>query len=705
MAPAYTPAGPRTGREKHIKVCVRVRPFSKTEVVRGGGKSAWTWHDNTIYQQIFPAQPPQRRYTQEQKNASTSSGESSRGDGSSSSYPSSYSFDQLYPPQAKNKDVYDRSIKDMIHAAVEGYHTSVFIYGQTGTGKTYTMQGDKQEPGIIQLAVRDIFDHVQTHPDMEFLLRFSYLEIYNERIYDLLAAGASNEIKIYDIERDDADEDNNANLGCKEIFIKGLREEIVLSVDHVLSLVEVGNFHRHVAITDTNDQSSRSHTIFRLTIESQRNSGSDLNNEEAPPVRSATLNLIDLAGSESVRLQSLENQHVEEGKYINRSLLTLGHIIWKLSRDKSKSSSSSSMPLPYKNSKLTRILQPSLGGKAQIAVICTIAPSVACIAETHNTLKFATRARRVKHRASINEYAGKTALLNKYRGRIRELEKQMEELQRRKASASFSSGGATQAIVNLSTIEERQMEIQFAINNINRVILNSSKRRESLDSRPSERNALSSASMETASIEGDRETKPASPKVRILTPEIEDPPEQVSTSRPNSPQDNGNKTDEAESVSDISPPSIASMSQQVYRSKMSDRQASSTSSTQFHHSNPGNQHQHFYERPSLIAVLKTKYLDALWKMEEATRRKSVPSSVETFQPINLASFASGDMESQKELLREFVRGLEVAETEQSWRASRIQELEDENRRLQMILQSREEELLALKNINLEDETF
>lgn len=126
------------------------------------------------------------------------------------------------------------------------------------------MQGGRGDPGIIQLGVQDIFDHIARHPSMEFLLRFSYLEIYNERIHDLLAAGAKSDIKIYDVHNRAAAANARDGFVTKDVVIKGLREEIVLSTEHVLSLVEVGNLHRHMAMTDSNDQSSRSHVVFRM---------------------------------------------------------------------------------------------------------------------------------------------------------------------------------------------------------------------------------------------------------------------------------------------------------------------------------------------------------------------------------------------------------------------------------------------------------
>uniref|UniRef100_K3WP33 Kinesin-like protein n=1 Tax=Globisporangium ultimum (strain ATCC 200006 / CBS 805.95 / DAOM BR144) TaxID=431595 RepID=K3WP33_GLOUD len=298
-------------REKRIKVCVRLRPFTKNEAVKAGGKAAWTWHENTIYQQIFPAQIPIRRLTGDKKSGgSTTSSSVGSTHPDSATLPSSYSFDYLYPPMSTTHEVYEETVKDAITGAMDGYHSSVFLYGQTGTGKTYTMQGTKTDPGIVQLSVQDIFNHVASHPDMEFLLRFSYLEIYNERIYDLLAAGAKAEVKIYEVSRNNTNSSNsNSNSNSnnsrdssssgpvKDVVIKGLREEIVVTMEHVLSLVEVGNQHRHMATTESNDQSSRSHVIFRMVIESQHKRSRDRNLNA--PARSATLNLIDLAGSES----------------------------------------------------------------------------------------------------------------------------------------------------------------------------------------------------------------------------------------------------------------------------------------------------------------------------------------------------------------------------------------------------------------------
>lgn len=432
-------------------------------------------------------------------------------------------------------------------------------------------------------------------------------------------------------------------------------------------------------------------------IESQhkRNQGR-MSNSNAP-ARSATLNLIDLAGSESVRLANTTGQHLEEGKFINRSLLTLGHIIWKLSRERHSSSKHSSSRqhtlshLPYRNSKLTRILQPSLGGQAQVAVICTVAPSVECLAETHNTLKFASRARRLRNRASVNETTGESVLLKKYRARIRELEEQLETLQRRKSTAGFGSRGTTQANANLSTIEQRQMELKFAINNINRVILNSGAQQ------------LVPASTANASHLRDR---PRPPEVKT-----EEQPVPVDARDGNTDNQNDDDEDGASAINSnrtligsggsrastktlplSSSSSLPTTDGGDFEPKdiIEEEEPEDEDGAVLQASSPpaGSTVQH---RASLTTILKSKYLEELSKIDQRSGRWSLRSSEET--------------EPQKELLKEFVRGLEIAEAEQETRMSKIQELELENRQLRQILQSREEELTTFKNIRGEDETF
>ncbi|KAE8998444.1 hypothetical protein PR003_g20294 [Phytophthora rubi] len=774
MAPSGSSAAP--ARDKRIKVCVRLRPFTRTEKLKAGGKAAWTWHENTIYQQIFPAQIPSRVVSsdgEEKKRSggSTASSSSSALRDSASTLPSSYSFDYLYPPATQTQTLYEETVKDAIMAATEGYHSSVFLYGQTGTGKTYTMQGGRGDPGIIQLGVQDIFDHIARHPSMEFLLRFSYLEIYNERIHDLLAAGAKSDIKIYDVHNRAAAGNARDGFVTKDVVIKGLREEIVLSTEHVLSLVEVGNLHRHMAMTDSNDQSSRSHVVFRMVIESQAKRNSRDRGEVAP-VRSATLNIIDLAGSESVRLANTTGQALEEGKFINRSLLTLGHIIWKLSRDRHRKGPSgvrtpSTPHLPYRNSKLTRILQPSLGGQAQIAIVCTASPSVECLAETHNTLKFASRARRVRNRVVVNEGLGESALLRKYRARIRELEEQLEHLQIRRRPR----GPAQMSSSNQSTLDERQMELKFAINNINRVILNSSQAQErpddeelaSIDEDTFPAMAMPPQTWESAqappAVQTSRRSDPqvqrkptprqlaarqqaemereipqtqsraasrpllrqepvhSSSTVSISQPEPEEEDDDharprlvhsgssVNTSNKTLIGSGGSASTKTLPLSTSSSRHLTDNDEDLAETKEEydgDEEEEPEHEEDAEHDTPTHPEATFDEapiapspmphvapaastssaRPSLTSMLKTKYMDELSKMDQRAGRWQHTDQSELYK--------------QKELLREFVRGLEIAQAEQETRMSKIRELELENRRLRQSVAAREDELSQLK---------
>eukprot|EP00889_Picochlorum_renovo_P006018 jgi/Picre1/33048/NNA_008374.t1 len=312
-----------------------------------------------------------------------------------------YSLDSVFDEQSKTKDVYDMTTKKLIEQVVEGFNSTVFAYGQTSSGKTHTMKGNEEEPGIIPLSVRDLFRMMQQlSNERDFLVRVSYMEIYNEEIRDLLAAGdvCGSQVAIK----------QSAEQG---IFVDGLQEIIVSSVDHVLQLVEQAEQERHVGETKMNKRSSRSHAIFRMVIESRAHAGGNT------PVKVATLNLVDLAGSERISKTGAEGQRKKEGAAINKSLLSLGTVISKLSEGASH--------IPYRDSKLTRILQPSLGGNAKTAIICAITPAVEHCEESHSTLRFACRAKTVVNRATMNEVLTDAALLKKQAKEIEELRKQI----------------------------------------------------------------------------------------------------------------------------------------------------------------------------------------------------------------------------------------------------------------------------------------
>ncbi|KAJ1017750.1 hypothetical protein NDA16_005069 [Ustilago loliicola] len=296
-----------------------------------------------------------------------------------------YTFDSIQTGSS-NRPVYITVARPLIRAALDGYDAVVFAYGQTASGKTFTLSGNEkgEEAGIIPRAVRDIFRGIkQSSARREYLLRASYLEIWNEVVKDLLEPSNVPQVR-----------DDKRKRGGKGTTVQPLREEIVTSPSQVRELLARGQANRHVGATDWNERSSRSHTCFKITIESwDRNTAADLGKK----VTVSELCLIDLAGSEKYISQGGERR--TEGSHINKSLLTLGKVIYALSER-----NSSSAHIPYRDSKLTRILQNSLSGNARVAVVCTLNPTPNAVEESLSTLNFAKRIKKVGLNAKKNEF-------------------------------------------------------------------------------------------------------------------------------------------------------------------------------------------------------------------------------------------------------------------------------------------------------------
>ncbi|KAG0557463.1 hypothetical protein KC19_11G132500 [Ceratodon purpureus] len=314
-----------------------------------------------------------------------------------------FAFDTIFGADAKNINIYEEHAKAVVQSAVAGFNGTVFAYGQTSSGKTYTMRGSESEPGITRLAVSEIFRHIQQGMDREYLIRVSYMEIYNEEINDLFAPD-SRKLQIHE------------NLE-KGVFVAGLREEIVDSVEQVLGLLEAGEAKRHFGETNMNLHSSRSHSIFRMVIESRSKSGKGEKGSDADAVRVSELNLVDLAGSERIAKTGAGGVRLKEGGHINKSLMCLGNVINKLCEGGAKQGAH----IPYRDSKLTRILQTALGGNARTAIICTMTPDEEQIDESRGTLQFASRAKRVTNCAQVNEILTDAALLKRQKKEIEEL--------------------------------------------------------------------------------------------------------------------------------------------------------------------------------------------------------------------------------------------------------------------------------------------
>uniref|UniRef100_A0A5B7BK84 Putative centromere-associated protein E isoform X3 n=1 Tax=Davidia involucrata TaxID=16924 RepID=A0A5B7BK84_DAVIN len=321
---------------------------------------------------------------------------------------SKFEFDRIFGEECKTVEVYEARTKEIVAAAVCGFNGTVFAYGQTNSGKTHTMRGSTTECGVIPLAVQELFDSIQEDMDREFLLRMSYMEIYNEEINDLLAP-EHRKLQIHEsIERG--------------IFVAGLREEIVACPEQVLELMEFGESHRHIGETNMNLHSSRSHTIFRMIIESRDRMEDEDLSSSCDAVRVSVLNLVDLAGSERAAKTGAEGVRLKEGSHINKSLMTLGTVIKKLS----EGAESQGSHVPYRDSKLTRILQPALGGNANTAIICNITLAQIHADETKSSLQFASRALRVTNCAHVNEILTDAALLKRQKKEIEELRAKLQ---------------------------------------------------------------------------------------------------------------------------------------------------------------------------------------------------------------------------------------------------------------------------------------
>lgn len=323
-------------------------------------------------------------------------------------YPNKFEFDRVFGEDCKTFEVYQARTKEIVASAVRGFNGTVFAYGQTNSGKTHTMRGSPTEPGIIPLAVNNLFDVIHQDADREFLLRMSYMEIYNEEINDLLVP-EHRKLQIHEsLERG--------------IYVAGLREEIVASSEQVLDLMEFGESHRHIGETNMNLYSSRSHTIFRMIIESRDKVEDGDTGNSCDAVRVSVLNLVDLAGSERAAKTGAEGIRLKEGSHINKSLMTLGTVIKKLS----EGAESQGSHVPYRDSKLTRILQPALGGNANTAIICNITLAQIHADETKSTLQFASRALRVTNCAHVNEILTDAALLKRQKREIEELRAKLQ---------------------------------------------------------------------------------------------------------------------------------------------------------------------------------------------------------------------------------------------------------------------------------------
>ncbi|XP_043361047.1 kinesin heavy chain isoform X2 [Dermochelys coriacea] len=329
--------------ECSIKVMCRFRPLNEAEILRGDKFIPKFKGEETVV--IGPAKP--------------------------------YVFDRVLPPNTTQEQVYNACAKQIVKDVLEGYNGTIFAYGQTSSGKTHTMEGklhDHQLMGIIPRIAHDIFDHIYSMDEnLEFHIKVSYFEIYLDKIRDLLDVSKMN-LAVH--------EDKN-----RVPYVKGCTERFVSSPEEVMDVIDEGKANRHVAVTNMNEHSSRSHSIFLINIKQE--------NVETEKKLSGKLYLVDLAGSEKVSKTGAEGSVLDEAKNINKSLSALGNVISALAEG-------TKTHVPYRDSKMTRILQDSLGGNCRTTIVICCSPSIFNEAETKSTLMFGQRAKTIKNTVSVN---------------------------------------------------------------------------------------------------------------------------------------------------------------------------------------------------------------------------------------------------------------------------------------------------------------
>ena len=359
--------GKKTAKSECVKVAIRVRPMNKHEKEQ---KSTLCVDVDTANNTVA---------------VNSTKGETK-----------TFQFDYVYPMDTTQRDIYDQVAFPIVDSIFQGYNGTIFAYGQTGCGKTYTMMGIVDSPdlkGIIPNAFNHIFGFIKTEGESKkFLVRCSFVEIYNEEVRDLLV----NNNKKLDIREDPK----------KGTFVKDLTYITLKDADDIQRCLDKGNKNRHVGATSMNDQSSRSHSLFTVYLETEENG----------KIRSGKLNLVDLAGSERVGKTNATGQTFDEGKKINLSLTALGSVIDALSFNRKH--------IPYKDSKLTRLLADSLGGNTKTVMFANISPASYNYEETVGTLRYASRAKLIKNAPKINEDP-KDALLRKYEEEIKALKEQL----------------------------------------------------------------------------------------------------------------------------------------------------------------------------------------------------------------------------------------------------------------------------------------
>eukprot|EP00937_MAST-01D_sp_MAST-1D-sp2_P003772 g3772.t1 len=363
--------------EETVRVCVRIRPLFGKELQDGREVIAEAFKDRGEIRCRNPG-------------------------ADASEPPKCFTFDHVFPPDITQRDVYDTCAVSIVDSVLDGFNGTIFAYGQTGAGKTHTMEGKLDIPelrGIIPNSFQHIFDRVGQESGKQFLVRASYLEIYNEQIRDLLGRSPTTRLELKE----------SVDSG---VYVKDLTSIVVQNASQIDAVMQAGKKNRSTGATAMNAESSRSHSIFTVVVECQCEG---LDGQDH--IHVGKLNLVDLAGSERQSKTHAEGERLKEATNINLSLSALGNVISALVDGKSKH-------VPYRDSKLTRLLQDSLGGNTKTTMIANCGPADYNYDETVTTLRYANRAKNIKNKPTINEDP-KDAMLREFHEEIQRLKAQL----------------------------------------------------------------------------------------------------------------------------------------------------------------------------------------------------------------------------------------------------------------------------------------
>jgi len=355
-----------------------------------------------------------------------------------------YYYDKVFGPSATQEDVYNEAAKSIVKDVMGGYNGTLFCYGQTSSGKTHTMEGvlgDTKAQGIIPRIVNDIFNYIYAmDANVEFHIKVSYFEIYLDKIRDLLDITKTN-LSVH--------EDKN-----RVPYVKGATERFVTCPEEVMEVIDEGKNNRHIAVTNMNEHSSRSHSVFLINVKQE--------NQENQKKLTGKLYLVDLAGSEKVSKTGAEGMVLDEAKNINKSLSALGNVISALA-------DGDRLHIPYRDSKLTRILQESLGGNSRTTIIICCSPAASNEAETRSTLEFGKRAKTITNVVIVNEeltaeewkrrWEKEKEKVLKLKTHVNKIE---QELQKWRAGDSVSSEDQ----INLTELEASTLSLSESVQNL-----------------------------------------------------------------------------------------------------------------------------------------------------------------------------------------------------------------------------------------------